>query len=71
MGHSCCSYNVHLQHICLLQVKFMTIIELFYLSGEILYSSTPSVLALTAVRHRVEGSVIAQQPQNDIMVTIR
>lgn len=33
-------------------------------------TSVPSVLALTAVRHHVEGSVITQQPQNDIMVTI-
>lgn len=35
-------------------------------------TSASSVLALTAVRHRVEGSVVvSQKPQNDITVTIR
>ncbi len=36
-----------------------------------LFSANPSVLTLTAVKHRVEGTIVAAESKNDVVVNIK
>ena len=35
------------------------------------FSANPSVLTLTAVKHRVEGSIVSMDSKNDVIVNIK